>query len=145
MRMVSYPAALSQVAMVELSSPWSKKFQKPPEGSTLTHTWWLWVYWPRRMVALEGQHSERVTHGLVNSTPWLTRRLCVFGMRSRSEAFMSSASMNSMLGLGFATWRGSSLSGRHAQASEHAQQREQHKMFIGLFSPSRPSSALRLS
>src|SRR5215211_1983789 len=105
MRMVSYPAALSQVAMVELSSPWSKKFQKPPEGSTLTHTWWLWVYWPRRMVALEGQQSERVTHGLVNSTPWSARRLWVLGMylRLRSRCFMSSARMNRMLGFA-AVW-----------------------------------------
>src|SRR5215207_2845445 len=46
MRMVSYPAASSQVAIVESSSPRSKKFQNPPEGSTLTHTLWLWVYWP---------------------------------------------------------------------------------------------------
>ena len=60
MRMVSYPAASSQVAIVESSSPRSRKFQNPPEGSTLTHTLWLWVYWPMRMVALEGHQSERV-------------------------------------------------------------------------------------
>jgi hypothetical protein len=31
MRMVSYPAALSKVAIVELSSTRSKKFQNPSE------------------------------------------------------------------------------------------------------------------
>src|SRR5215212_7266416 len=51
-----------------------------PIGGTLTHTPWLWAYWPRRVLALEGQHRERVTHALVNFTPWLVRRFCVLGM-----------------------------------------------------------------
>src|SRR5215218_4920681 len=143
MRMVSYPAALSQVAIVEFSSPSSRKFQNPPEGSTLTHTPWLWVYWPRRVVALEGQQSERVTHGLSNSTPWSTRSLCVFGMWARSRAFMSSASMNSMLGFGLATWRGSSLSGRHVRASERALSNANlHKMFTGPYHPPLPQHSV---
>ena len=47
---------------------------------------------------------------------------------------MSSASMNSVLGLGVYTWAGSSLSGgRHAQASELGQQRDRHQVFMRSF------------
>src|SRR3712207_5625021 len=91
--------------MVELSCPWSKKLQKPPDGGTLTHTLWLWVYRPRRVDALEGQQSERVTYAFVNSTPLSARSVWVLGMylRLSSRCFISSVRMNSMLGL-LAVW-----------------------------------------
>src|SRR3712207_5893715 len=61
-------------------------------------------------------------------------KLCVLGMCCRSEALISSASMNSVLGLGVYTWAGSSLSGgRHAQASELGQQRDRHQVFMRSF------------
>ena len=50
------------------------------------------------------------------------------------RGLISSASMNSMLGLGVYTWAGSSLSGgRHAQASELGQQRDRHQVFMRSF------------
>src|SRR5215210_3023214 len=95
------------------------------------------------MVALEGQQSERVTYALVNSTPWSTRSFRVFGRWARSRAFMSSASMNSMLGFGLATWRGSSLSGRHVRASERALSNANvHKMFTGPYHPPLPQHSV---
>src|SRR3712207_4857567 len=117
MRTVSYPPAWRQVAIVELSRPWLTNFGKPPESSTLTHTLWLWVYCPVRTVALEGQHSERVTHALVNFTPRFARRVWVLGMCSRSEAFMSSAMMKSMLGLAAVDRKSTRLNSSHANIS----------------------------
>jgi hypothetical protein len=59
----------------------------------------LWAYWPRKVVALEGQHKERVTNAFLNVTPWSANKFCVLGMNRRSSGSISSVSMKSMLGL----------------------------------------------
>ena len=44
--------------MVELPSPSACHFVKPPVGSWMPSIWVLWGYWPRRIVARDGQQKE---------------------------------------------------------------------------------------
>src|SRR5215204_3286463 len=57
--------------------------------------WWLWVYWPRRMVALLGQQRELVTNALSKVVPFSinARRL---GMCFSVSAFTSSKARSSV-------------------------------------------------
>src|ERR671912_2382509 len=55
--------------MVEPSPPETRNRLAPPWGGWLWRIWWLWVYWPRRMVALEGQHRELVTNAFSKVVP----------------------------------------------------------------------------
>src|SRR5215208_1398148 len=88
--------------MVEFSWPRKRNFWKPPSGGSLLRIWWLWVYWPRRMVALEGQHKALVAKALSNVVPFsinalrLGMWLSVLGFKSCMAR--SSVSTKTMLG-----------------------------------------------
>src|SRR5918998_3104486 len=55
--------------MVERSPPERRNRSAPPSGGWLWRIWWLWVYWPRKMVALEGQHKEFVANAFSKVVP----------------------------------------------------------------------------
>src|SRR4028118_1293678 len=95
---VRYPPSCIQVAIVEFSWPRKRNFWKPPRGGSLLRTWWLCTYWPRRGVALEGQHRELVTNEFSKVVPpsiISSRRL---GMYFRSPAAASSVRIRMTFG-----------------------------------------------
>jgi len=58
---VRYPAASSQVAIVDRPSSSAWNLAKPPVGHSLPCTRWLCEYWPRKIVLREGQQKALVT------------------------------------------------------------------------------------
>src|SRR5215208_724372 len=88
--------------MVEFSWPRKRNFWKPPSGGSLLKIWWLWVYWPRRMVALEGQHRALVTKAFSKVVPFSIRDLrlgmCLRVLGFKSRTARSSARIKTMLG-----------------------------------------------
>src|SRR4028119_383498 len=95
---VRYPPTCIQVAIVEFSWPRKRNFWKPPRGGSLLRTWWLCTYWPRRVVALEGQHRELVRNEFLKVGPpsiISSRRL---GMYFRSPAAASSVRIRMTFG-----------------------------------------------
>lgn len=59
---------------------------------------WLWVYWPRRSVALDGQHREFVTKEFSNFVPPSARIRRNCGMCFTEAASMSSVFNRMKLG-----------------------------------------------
>src|SRR5215211_8646761 len=93
--------------MVEFSWPRKRNFWKPPSGGSLLKIWWLGVYWPRRMVALLGQHRELVTNALSKVVPLSMSSdfklgMCCSVFAFRSFTVRSSVRIKTMFGgLGF--------------------------------------------
>src|SRR5215212_10680672 len=100
MRAVLYPASCRRVATLSFSSPLVLYACQPPTVELwLVHTPVLWEYCPRMMVARLGQQSGFETKAFWNVMPLSFKRLRVLGMYLRSSLRMSSARMNTMLGL----------------------------------------------
>src|SRR5215203_5217913 len=57
--------------------------------------WWLWVYWPRKMVARLGQHRELVTNAFSKVVP-VSINACKLGMCFSVSAFTSSKARSSV-------------------------------------------------
>jgi hypothetical protein len=66
---VRYPSSCSQVATVDSPRPNTRNFREPPRGHVFPTISWLWAYWPRKMVALEGQHKGSVTKAFSKVVP----------------------------------------------------------------------------
>jgi hypothetical protein len=73
--------------------------QPPVTVLLLFHTPVLWEYWPRMVVAREGQQSAFETKAFWNIMPSSFKRVRVCGMYLRSSLRMSSVRMKIMLGL----------------------------------------------
>src|SRR5215213_7203186 len=89
--------------MVEFSWPRKRNFSKPPSGGSLLRIWWLWVYWPRKMVALLGQHKELLTKDSSNVVPlsmssFFRLGMCLSAFRFRSAEVRSSVRMRITFG-----------------------------------------------
>jgi hypothetical protein len=69
MSTVRYLSDCSQVAIVDFSRPKDLDLSKPPRDGKLVRVPWLWVYWPRRMVARDGQQTGSVTKAFSNVVP----------------------------------------------------------------------------
>jgi hypothetical protein len=68
-------------------------------GSVPDSVPWLWAYWPRRKVALEGQHEGVVTNACSKRTPSSTRRFWTLSILVSECGSWSSIRTKSMLGL----------------------------------------------
>src|SRR5215208_3483716 len=82
--------------MVEFSWPRKRNFWKPPRGGSLLRISWLWVYWPRRMVALLGQHRELVTNALSKVVPLSMSSDLRLGMCRSAREFKSFTARSSV-------------------------------------------------
>src|SRR5215204_2415960 len=82
--------------MVEFSWPRKRNFSKPPRGGSLLRISWLWVYWPRRMVALLGQHRELVTKALSKVVPLSMSSDSRLGMCRSARGFRSFTARSSV-------------------------------------------------
>src|SRR5919107_898005 len=58
--------------------------------------WWLWVYWPRRMVARLGQHRELVTNALSKVVPLSMSSDSRLGMCRSARGFKSFTARSSV-------------------------------------------------
>src|SRR5215208_6421845 len=85
--------------MVLLSSPRLWNFFHPPRGGALERMRVLWAYWPRRMVALPGQHKGKVEIMFANLSPLLVMLFLRLGIAFSVPGYWSSVSTKTMLGL----------------------------------------------
>src|SRR5215204_5748011 len=85
--------------MVLLSSPRLWNFFHPPRGGALERMRVLWAYWPRRMVALPGQHKGKVEIMFSNLSPLLVMLFLRLGIAFSVPGYWSSVSTKTMLGL----------------------------------------------
>src|SRR5215212_6125574 len=90
-----WPFSCSQTAVVDLAPPERRNFLAPPRGGWLWRMWWLWVYWPRKMVARLGQHRELVTNAFSKVVP-VSINACKLGMCLSVSAFTSSMARSSV-------------------------------------------------
>src|SRR5215207_2038194 len=87
--------------------------------------WWLWVYWPRRMVALLGQQRELVTNALSKVVPLSMSSdfrlgMCRSARGVKSFTARSSVRMRITLG-GFGFWFSACLPSAEGKQDERAQ------------------------
>lgn len=95
---VTYPANSMYLAYVFFSGPFLQEGDE--QFQLFVFVWWLWAYFPVKILVRDGQQVGVVTNALTNSAPSSRKSCCVFVITfgDPSSLSRSSRSMKIMLG-----------------------------------------------